>query len=144
MKKDVIIQIHGNQRVDGKDNPMELITQGTFYEKNGNYYIIYDETDATGFDGSKTTLKVEGQRRVTMTRSGSTRSHLIIEKQLRHLCQYGTPCGEILIGVFANHIENELNDSGGKLSFRYSLDINAAAASENKVDILVKERKATL
>ena len=118
MKKDVFIKIKGVQHADGTDDVTELVTQGNFYRRNNNYYVTYDESEATGFGGSKTTLKVEGGRKVT-------------------LGQYGTQHGDVLIGVNAHKVESRLNDEGGDLYFSYSLDINTSLISENEVFISI-------
>ncbi len=74
MKKDVLISIQSTQQVDGDRDEMELTTFGSYYEKNGKYYIVYQESEATGFQSdTTTTVKVEGENRVTMIRSGMRR-----------------------------------------------------------------------
>ena len=137
MKKDVYISIRGIQAIDGDRDVTELFTQGRFYRRNNSYYITYDESEATGFGGSKTTLKVEGGRKVTLMRNGATRSHLIVESGERNVGQYGTQHGDVLIGVNAHKVESRLNDEGGDLYFSYSLDINTSLISENEVFISI-------
>lgn len=143
MKKNVIINIKGTQSFDDNDDIIELMTVGSFSKRGGSYYISYDETEATGFDGSKTTLKVDGDNCVTMSRTGNNRSQLIIEKGTRHQCSYDTAFGNVMMGVFANKIESNLSDSGGDLKVKYTLDFNASMASENELLINVKECKPT-
>ena len=72
MKKDVLIEIKGVYRQDGEEDSVELFTTGSYYKRNGHYYIAYDESEVTGFEGSRTVLKVEESGRVTLTRSGLT------------------------------------------------------------------------
>lgn len=139
MKKDVIIQITGVQTVDGEKDSIELYTVGRFYRRDGNYYITYQESEATGFEGTRTTVKVERDHKVTMLRSGAASSQLIIEKGKRHQCCYGTGYGEMLIGISGEQIVSRLSDEGGDLQFRYAIDVNSALASENEVFINVKE-----
>ena len=138
MKKDVFISIKGIQQVEDEQDVTELFTQGSFYKKNNNYYITYDESETTGFDGSKTTLKVEGNDKVTLMRSGSVKSHLIIENGLRNVGHYGTLEGDMMIGVYTKSIDSSLCDTGGDLYFSYALDINSSLISENEVYINVK------
>ncbi|TCL43037.1 MULTISPECIES: DUF1934 domain-containing protein [Oscillospiraceae] len=141
MKKDVLISIKGVQRVEGQEEVIELMTVGNLYKKKDSYYLSYEETEATGFGGSKTTLRLEQDGRVTMLRSGAYRSHLIVEKGRRHQCVYDTGYGEMMIGVLGNQISSTLTDKGGNIQFKYSLDINTSLASENEVYIDVKECK---
>ena len=139
MKKDVYISIRGIQAIDGDRDVTELFTQGRFYARNNSYYITYDESEATGYEGSKTTLKVEGSRKVTLTRSGAVRSHLIVEAGERNIGHYGTAGGELIIGVNTRLIRSSLTDAGGDLRFSYSLDVNSSLVSENEVYVNVKE-----
>ncbi|MEG1686782.1 MAG: DUF1934 domain-containing protein [Angelakisella sp.] len=138
MKKDVMIRIKGVQTVDGDRDVVELLTTGSFVRREKDYFIIYDESEATGFDGAKTVLRFEPeQRRVTMSRTGTSRSRLVIEKGRRHQCSYATDYGSMTIGVLGSAIKSDLSDEGGSISFGYSLDINTALTSENTVDILI-------
>lgn len=139
MKKDVLITIKGVQKIENEKDTTELFTQGNFYKKNNSYYITYDESKATGFEGSTTTLKVEGTQKITLIRSGSIRSHLIVQNGERSIGHYGTSEGNLAIGVFTKKINSSLSDSGGDLYFSYNLDINSSLLSENEVYINVKE-----
>lgn len=140
MKKDVLIKIKGVQNTDGDRDVVEVLTTGSFYRRENNYYIIYDESEATGFNGAKTVLRYEPTaKRVTMSRTGSVQSRLVIEKGRRHQCNYDTGYGSMMIGVLGNSLQSDLSDIGGSISFGYSLDINTALTSENTVDILVAE-----
>ncbi len=139
VKKDVLISIKGVSNIDGESDTMELTTLGNLFTKNGKQIISYKESEATGFAGTTTMLEVQGDSSVVLKRSGANRSELIIEKGKRHLCHYDTGEGEIMIGVFSDSIINSLGETGGDISFKYSLDINSSLASENEVYINVKE-----
>ncbi|MDD3193129.1 MAG: DUF1934 domain-containing protein [Oscillospiraceae bacterium] len=140
MKKDVMITIKGTQLADEEQDSVELTTVGLLYRRNGAYYICYDESAATGFEGAKTTLKVEGDHRVTMRRTGENmRSQLIIEKGERHQCFYDTGYGTLMLGISGDEIIARLNDNGGHLQVRYTLDVNTSTASENELLVDVEE-----
>ena len=141
MKKDVFIKIKGTQLTENDVDKTELFTQGNFYKRNGNYYIAYDETETTGYEGSRTTLKVEGDNKVTLIRTGNAKSHLIMQTGIRTVGYYGTIAGEIVIGVFADEVDSTLTDDGGDLHFSYSLDINSSKVSHNKVYVSVQPDK---
>lgn len=139
MKKDVFINITGVQIVDSQRDTTELYTEGSFYKKNNHYYIVYDDSETTGFTNSRTTVKVEGSDRVTMMRSGEHRSHLVVEKDNRNVGHYDLGQGAMAIGISTKKIKSDLCDDGGELFFSYSLDINASLVSENEVYIKIKE-----
>ena len=84
MKKDVLITIRGTQQVNEEKDVVEMITTGRYYRKNGLYYISYEETEATGYEGCRTTLKIGPNDKVTMTRFGPSRSQLIVQQGVRH------------------------------------------------------------
>lgn len=138
MKKDVLISIKGIYTVDDDQDVVELFTTGQYYKKNGDYYIAYEETEATGFEGSRTTLRVERER-VTLERRGSSNSQLIVEQGVRHQCHYDMGFGDMMIGVIGRRVKSSLDDSGGNLSFHYALDVNSMTASENEMYINVRE-----
>jgi len=139
MKKDVLINIKGIYRADEDQDVVEIFTTGEYYKKDGDYYICYEESEATGFEGSHTTLRVEREGRVTMQRAGSTQSHLVVEQGVRHHCQYDIGYGDMMIGVCGSGVKSTLDDTGGKLWIKYSLDINSILASENEMYVSVKE-----
>ena len=139
MKKDVLITIRGTQQVNEEKDVVEMITTGRYYRKNGLYYISYEETEATDYEGCRTTLKIGPNDKVTMTRFGPSRSQLIVQQGVRHQCQYDTGYGAMTIGVMGNRFESSLSDRGGELKFGYTLDIEATVASENTVSVHVKE-----
>ena len=50
MTKDVLITISGIQTIDGEVNdPIETVTPGEYYFRNGKHYILYDEVQAVSY-----------------------------------------------------------------------------------------------
>jgi uncharacterized beta-barrel protein YwiB (DUF1934 family) len=142
MKKDVLINIRGIYQVEDETDEIEIFTTGEYYKQDGTYYISYDETEATGFMGSRTTLSV-APGRIVMERNGTANSQLIVEQGRRHQCQYDIGYGDMMIGVHGSRIRFDLNDQGGNVEFRYSLDVNSMLASQNAMYIYVKENERT-
>lgn len=138
MKKDVLISIKGIYEVDDDRDVIELFTTGEYYKKNGEYYISYQETEATGFEGSRTTMRIQPGK-VTLERVGEATTQLIVERGVRHQCHYDVGYGDMLIGVLGGRVKSDLDDGGGSVEFRYSLDVNSQLASENEMYVNVKE-----
>ncbi len=139
MDEKYLITIKGTMEQGGHQETVELMTHGGFVKRDGNFFIMYRETEATGYEGCTTTVKIaEDGRRVAMMRYGKAPSQLIIEKGTRHLCHYETGYGAISLGVAADVIEPELTDAGGRVQFSYTLDSgNEDFISRNLVDITV-------
>ena len=137
MEKEVLIKLTSIQTVDKESTETELITSGTIEEKDGEYIIRYNESEATGFEGSQTILTVKNSDWVSIERRGKAYSNLIIEMDTKHHCHYGTPFGDFTVGIFAHSIINELSDCKGKLYLKYTIDINSSYVSDNEILIII-------
>jgi len=133
-----LLSIRGRSIIDDTDDTIEMTTKCIYRTRGDCAFIRYKETDASGFDGAVTTLEIEGDRKVTLSRSGRQNSQLIIEKGQRHICHYNTDAGELFIGVSADELSGNLTAQGGEFFFRYALDINTCLQSENEVHITVR------
>lgn len=141
MKKDVLIEIKGSYFYDNAEpDVIELFTTGTYSKTGNNYVISYDESSATGFEGSTTTLEINDDT-ITMSRVGEeANAQLIIQDGVRHQCWYDAGYGDMTIGVNGHMLKHTLGKNGGDLHFKYSLDVNSMLASENEMTIKIKER----
>lgn len=140
MIKDVLINIVGFQGIDGEGDTIEFTSEGKFGFKDGEYFISYDEGQM--FEDKievKTNIFIKKDNSVTLERKGSINSKMFIEEGKRNSCFYNTPFGDLLISVFGEKVENNLNENGGKINLRYTIDSDMKMISRNQVDILVKE-----
>lgn len=136
MKQDVNISIRGVYTADEERSTTELFTVGSLCKKNGHYYITYEETETTGFEGCITTMKVE-EDRVTVIRHGPTSSHLVLQKGVRNVGRYEMMGNPMEIGVYTDGLESTISDKGGMLHLKYTMDMNSALLSENELEISV-------
>lgn len=136
---DVMITIKGVQRVDDEVNETEIITEGTFDVTPDGYEIRYNESDATGYDGAHTLLRVCGSR-FQLERTGSVTSELIIELDKKNFCHYGTPYGDLIVGVQAKFVKSHLTDMGGKAEAGYVMDVNSVLMSDYEIYLEVKPK----
>ncbi len=139
MKEDYIISIEGTIDQEGETDTINLMTRGSFLCNDDEFSISYEETEATGYEGNITTVKVEKDNKVSMLRSGNAPSQLVIERGQRHICHYENGYGSLSLGVAADEIENKLNEKGGMLVFSYTLDSGETQISRNQVKITVQE-----
>lgn len=139
MGNNYLISIKSSQKIGQDNNQVELTTLGNFEKRKNKYYISYEESEATGMRGVLTTLKVEGDKCVTLSRSGAQVSRMVLEKGQRHMCYYDTGYGDLMVGVFAQDINNSLKDDGGEINLKYTLDIDSFLQSNNEINISVKK-----
>ena len=140
MEDNAIISLKTLQNIEGdnEQNEIELKTKGKFAQKNGKFYIIYQETELTGFEDTTTTIKVS-EDQVSMTRSGKYNSKMVFRRGEKRLCSYSTPYGVIPVGVNPTHIESHLSDEGGKVSIEYVLDIDNNEYLTNRLNLTVSK-----
>ncbi|MDR0197913.1 MAG: DUF1934 domain-containing protein [Oscillospiraceae bacterium] len=141
MDKEVSINIKSVQTAENMKDTTELFTRGRLKRgrARGNYTIVYEESEATGFDGNTVSFAVKGDDMVVMQRRGNSPTDIIVEKGKKHHCHYGTPYGDFMVGITAGDIKGNLKDDGGDLYLKYTIDINSSLMSENEMFIDFKE-----
>lgn len=141
MKDNYLISITGIQVLDGERDVIEMTTTGSYIQKNGHSYIGYKEYDKDNPEiCSNNLIKVESDDKVIIMRNEGKQTRLILERGKRHQCHYRTIMGELMIGVFSDTIDSQLDENGGKLHVKYSLDFNSSFASENEFYIDIKKQ----
>lgn len=140
MQENYLISIKGRQRMDDETGEVELTTFGSYVRRGDSRYIVYKEYTSEDKNTTRTSiLKIDGANKVTLMRGGEDSTRLILERGKRHLCQYDTEFGNMMIGVFTSRVQSELDDLGGKLEVSYTLDINSSLSSQNEIFITIKE-----
>ena len=137
MKNNVLISLTSIQWQENEKSETELLTKASLTRENGWDIISYEDTSATGFEGSVTTIKVDDSRNASITREGTANSVLSLEIGRKHFCQYGTPYGNLQIGVYTHAIENTLAENG-RLYMKYTLDLNSSYLSDNEIIMTVQ------
>lgn len=136
MKSNVMISLTSIQWQDGEKCETELITQAR-HTKSGKFDVIsYEDTEATGFEGSVTTIKTDGIS-AYITREGTANSVLSLEVGKKHFCQYETPYGSMQLGIYTHNVDNTISENG-RLYLKYSLDLNAAPLSDNELIMTIQ------
>lgn len=131
-----LITIIGHQKFDDDKDQVEMKTVGTFEHDDDNYIIRYNEELENSTAPLRAKLNIaKDESKVEMIKSGAYSSCLIIEKSKRHLCNYGTEYGDMLMGIFGREIKTEFNETEGTFKFSYDIDINGAISSQNYVII---------
>ena len=139
MKK-VLITIKGAQKLSDNKDVVELMTEGVMRKSGEDYILNYNDSQILGENEKvRTKLTVRGTRRLTIERSDAVKAHMVVEKGVRNSCIYGTPHGDLVLGVYGKNIESNLSDSGGQVSVTYTLDAGMRFLSENEIQITVKE-----
>ncbi len=139
MKK-VLVKVKGTQGVDGEDTVIELATEGTFREFEGDYIITYSDDPTESGSKTKTQLTVQKNGTVILDRRGDLNSRLIITEGERNNCLYAIPQGSLTLGIYGKEVKTAITEHGGTVKMVYTIDVNLEPLSENTVEITVEER----
>ncbi len=141
--KDITLKITGKQFSGNEpEEKMEFVTDGKMYEKNGSRYIIYEESEFSGFPGCKTALKFTGES-IRMKRIGQNVGmgmEFIFEEGKRFSSEYRTPYGNFDMEVLTKSLIGRLDDEGtGEVSIDYQVSLNGVTEGRNELVIQVIE-----
>ena len=116
----VQITVKGVQTIEGESDTTTLVTEGFIAHKGNAVYLTYNESEATGFAGHSTTLKIEKDK-ISLTRYGAFRTKLVIQPGESHVCDYPTPYGMLQLIVVGKEISGHIEKKGDKLMAEYDL-----------------------
>ena len=128
----------GNEELELTDlrvepETVEINTLGLLRIDDGRVEVSYQETEATGMDGSTTAISfLEADSDiVTMIREGAVSTALVFEAGKRHHCLYKTPFMPFQVCVHTMKVDNKML-SEKYLDLDYIVEIRGAQAERTK------------
>ena len=144
MTKEVLLTISGlhldtiSDEPDEDNVPIEVITPATYYLKNGKHYILYDELIEGMLGSIKNTIKITGDSKLEMRKSGITNTNMVFEKEKINVTQYDTPYGEMMIGVYTKDMKVDVTEDNIDVSIAYALDVNSEKVADCNIVMNIK------
>ena len=137
MTKDIILTISGLHDTDGEtDAPIETMTPGQYFLKNGKHYVVYDEI-LEGLEGTvKSTIKFT-DRQVELIRNGAASTRMVFEPGQEHMVIYQTAMGPLSISLYTEDIQMQMEEDRMEIHIDYSLKTEGIVVSESSVHIEV-------
>jgi uncharacterized beta-barrel protein YwiB (DUF1934 family) len=140
MEPNVLLTIEGQQwNDDDKPQAIRLTTEGRLYRKDPAWYIVYDESQATGLEGSQTTMQVTDDGSVSLTRTGTHGMNLTFAAGSRHITRMETPYGDLDVEVYTSLVNTRINEKGGYIHLGYSIDLNHHERMNTRLNVNIKE-----
>ena len=125
----------GTYSTEGAPEPevLEIRTLGTLTNNGDRVEITYEESEATGMEGSTTKISyLQAQAGVvSMIRDGAVSTALVFEKGKRHHCLYRTPFMPFEVCVHTLQVDNRLA-TNKTLDMDYVIEIRGAKAERTK------------
>ncbi len=142
MTNDVLISVKGTQMIDNEDDSIEIITTGTWHEKNGKHFIRYDEA-IEGLDVPAHNMVKIQPGLVEVTKKGAIESRMVFEPGKKHMASYHIPMGLLMLGITTAGIEVDLDQNPERIQvrIRYSLEMNGQYVSDCAMEISARVRE---
>ena len=93
MTKDILLKIQGmhfgeqmaEEKVVEEEEPIEVITAGNYYNKNGKHYIKYEEIMEGEKENTSSLIKIQGDTLEVTKKRAEQCPHDFSEKQKEHV-----------------------------------------------------------
>lgn len=142
MTKDVILTISGLQFAQEMDaEPIEIVTAGNYYKKNGKHYIIYEEV-MEGFEGTTKNIIKLSNDYLDITKKGIANVHMVFEKNKKNMTYYQTPFGSLFIGIDAGQVQVEESEDNIDVNVAYTLEANYEHLADCRIQMNIKSKEA--
>lgn len=143
MEKEVLLAIKGlSFAVDeeGSAQALETITAAEFYERGSSRYVIYDEV-TEGFEDTTHNMIKFKDSLVEVTKKGLMNVHMVFEENKKNMTNYGTPYGNILIGIDTGKIKIEEATDNISIYVDYTLEANYEHLADCRIEMNIRNRE---
>ena len=140
MNREVKLSISGlHSGIEEENASVETFVEAEYFKKNDSHYLLYEEKQE-GFEKiSKNHIKFKANM-VELTRQGLMQTHMIFEESKKHMTQYVTPYGGILLGIETKRICLEEQEHSIMVTVEYSLEAEGEYLSDCKIVIHAEEQ----
>ena len=125
MTKEVIITIRGLQFIQSEEDmePVEVVTPGEYYKKNGQHYLLFEEA-VEGFEGTTHNVMKFKEDQLEVRKKGLVNVHMVFERGKKNMTFYTTPFGTLQMVIVATGMELNESDNNINMKVDYALDMN--------------------
>lgn len=135
-KKKAVISMWSQSSID-KENVIEVVTPGLFYKEEDCYLAVYDETEISGMEGTRTTFKIYPER-FSLIREGTTTTEMKFKENNEDYVLYSTPQGILEMKINTKSIKIDMNDKGGEVNIKYKMSIEGIRPNLTELKIKIK------
>ncbi len=140
MTKDVQLSISGLQwDADMEEENMETLVEAEYFKKNDSHYLLYEEVMEEFTKPTKNRIKFKDNI-LELTRQGVLNAHMIFEEDKKHMTNYATPYGTLLLGIDTQKVSLEEREDEIRLTVEYKIEIGEEPISTNKIELQIRQR----
>lgn len=123
------------------EDSVEILTEGTMYQKNNAKYITYEESEKVGLEDIRTMLKLsDGKIRIRRYGKGDDEGmDMTLEPGILNITRYQMPMmASVDLEIYTNKLEDNLDEEGyGKVSVDYKIKFDKFFSRRNILEIEV-------
>lgn len=141
MINNVMVKVVGEQKNNRDERavePIELVTNGNLHEKDGIFYLKYDEYYEDLDKPVKNLLKFDANS-LSLTKKGDVSSEMSFKVGETVDAYYSTPAGLIPISILTEGYQMEKTDKGVNIAIVYVMDYGNDYLSFNVLRISVEK-----
>lgn len=144
MTKQVLISIRGKQLLTDAlemEEPVEIITTGEYYHRNGHHFVKYEEMMEGFKETTQNLIKIKADV-LEVRKKGAANVHMIFEENKKNFTYYQTPFGALPMGISATRVAVAETDENIDVSVEYALDINEEHLADCSISLNIKSKDA--
>lgn len=125
-----------------KEDSLEILTEGTMYQKNDARYISYEESEEAGLEDIRTLVKLsDGKIRIRRYGHGDDDDgmDMTLEPGILNITRYQMPMmSSVDLEIYTNKLEDNLDEEGyGTVSVDYKIKFDKFFSRRNILEIEV-------
>jgi uncharacterized beta-barrel protein YwiB (DUF1934 family) len=146
MTKDVLVSISGlqmavNTMESMDDEPIEIVSAGTYFFKDGKHYIFMEEV-AEGIPGvTKTQIRIHGKDSLEVIKKGVSNMHLVFERNQNNRCNFRTPFGQLNLGICTSKIAIDEAEDYIDIHVEYAMDVDFEKLADCTIRIRITPKE---
>lgn len=143
MTKDVWIKVSGLQFTGGgpEAEPVEIITSGTYTEKNGKHYLRYEEILPDESGTTMNTVVIDPES-VDILKKGSSSASMFFHRDQKTFSIYNTPFGHLVLGLDTQLIDIDARSDSLAVQVEYGLELNNQFVADCRISITANEKSS--
>lgn len=141
MKEDVLVRLKGVQSIrntgQAGEEPVEVLTAGTYHSENGSHVVLYDEVSGDGTEVTKNRMVLKRDA-VEVHKSGEINVDMIFEPGKKSISCYSTPYGDLEMGISTTALRMREWENRILAHIDYALSMNGQHVADCVMDIRVE------
>ncbi|MGN1146099.1 MAG: DUF1934 domain-containing protein [Acetatifactor sp.] len=137
MTERVLLTISGLQ---GSEEPASITTaDAQYFQRNGSHYLLYEESIEGFSKPFKSRIKLK-EKQLELNRQGDVNIRMIFEEGKKHMTNYATPCGELLLEISTKRVQVLEKSEELMVLVEYMMETEEGSLGDYRLKISVRQK----